>query len=215
MLYLASTSPRRKALLERLPIDFDVLPVEADERPPRGLPPAQAPLLISRRKAGRAAEEQPDGEILAADTAVVYRDRLLGKPADREEAVRMLNDLSGNSHRIVTGVTLRHAGASASMSCETRVTLRSLDAEEIEAYVDSGLPMDRAGAYGIQDRTFAPVQSTEGCPANVLGLPLCLLPDLFRELDRDLPGSKANRCQPDKTEDCALREDVESCMDAL
>jgi len=214
MLVLASRSPRRKKLLDLLPISFEVLEVDADERPPRGVAADRAPLLISRRKAERAAEQAPDGAILTADTAVVFQNRLMGKPSDRDDAVRMLNTLQDSDHRIVTGVTVSANGAVASMSCETRVRLRALEDDEISAYVNSGRPMDRAGAYGRQDDDVRPVASVDGCPASVLGLPLCLLPGLFDELDLDLNASSADACSPGGGH-CALRRDVESCMEEL
>ncbi len=196
MLYLASKSPRRKKLLERVSVPFEVLPVDADERPPRGLPPEQVPVLISQNKASKGAEKQRDGTILAADTAVIYQQELMGKPESKQDATQKLEKLQGTTHQIVTGVTLMKGGKRTSMSCESRVEVRALERAEINEYVETGKPLDRAGGYGIQDESCDPVASVDGCPANVLGLPICLLPELFDELDLVFDGSITTGCSP-------------------
>lgn len=172
---LASASPRRKALLEQIGIDHTVRESIFDERvvPYEGDPHAYTKEL-SYGKAFAVAETIKSGLVIGADTVVVLGNEILGKPGTKREAKRMLERLSGVCHRVVTGFTIFDAsnGLYVSESCETRVCMRDLSADEIDAYVRTGEPLDKAGGYGIQERGAAFVVSIEGDHGTVVGLPL-------------------------------------------
>ena len=174
---LASGSPRRRQLLEQIGIrSFAVRPTDADESLPAGIAPGAAVELLSVRKGEVArATADPDALILAADTVVALDGAILGKPHSREEAVSMLTILSGRTHQVYTGVTLLRGEAEHTEHEVTSVTFRPLTAAEIDAYVSSGEPMDKAGAYGIQGLGALLVERLEGDYFNVMGLPLLRL----------------------------------------
>jgi septum formation protein len=187
MLVLASASPRRAELLARLGIRFSIFPVETPER----LRPGQSPRAQARRlaleKASAAAARlstagpQP-GWALGADTLVWLAGRALGKPRDPAQAEAMLRRLSGRSHQVVTGLALAPLFGSAraiTLAESTRVFFRKLGEDEIKAYVRSGEPLDKAGAYGIQGQAGAFVRRIEGCYFNVMGLPLARTAELL------------------------------------
>lgn len=174
-LVLASASPRRKELLTRLGLPFKVRTLFGiDESYPAKLPVAQIAEHISRKKAdGYRPSMEEDELIICADTIVSVGRRVLGKPHSVEEAKEMLGLLSGRWHDVYTGVTLVSKDKSASFTAETRVKFAELSQEEIDYYVDNFLPMDKAGAYGIQDWIGSvAVESIEGSYFNVVGLPL-------------------------------------------
>lgn len=179
---LASGSPRRRQLLEQVGIrDFKVVSSDVDETVAPGLPPAQVVEELSRRKADAvAAKARPGDLVLAADTIVSLEDAILGKPADELEAFRMLTALSGVRHQVYTGVTLLRDGRAVTEHEVTTVSFRELSGEEISAYIATGEPMDKAGAYGIQGRGALLVQRVEGDYFNVMGLPLCHLGRMLR-----------------------------------
>ena len=172
---LASASPRRHELLAAAGYTFDIVPAGLDEE---ALTYGRNAIAIARRlaraKALHVAASRPDATVLAADTVVSLRGVLLGKPADADEARRMLGALSGRTHLVVTGVALARAGALRPdvSHAVTRVHFRDLPDADIEAWIASGGPFDKAGAYGVQDAAFRPVQSYERCYCNVMGLPL-------------------------------------------
>ncbi|MDF3130913.1 Maf family protein [Kiritimatiellaeota bacterium B1221] len=172
-LILASASPRRAELLRSAGIRFEALAAEVDETPlPREEPEALV-CRLSRSKAEAVAALHPDAAVLAADTVVVFDEEIFGKPGTAEEAVDMLEQLSGDQHEVMTGFTLLRPGSDA--ICElvvTEVTFRELGKAEIQSYVDSGEPMDKAGAYGIQAGAAGFVSRIEGSYTNVVGLPL-------------------------------------------
>lgn len=177
-LVLASRSPRRREMLAWLEIPFDVLDGSIDETPLAAEDPREHVLRIAAEKARFAGEEISDRwVILSADTVVVDGDTILGKPADEEDAVRMLTRLSGREHFVDTAFVIYNLGdrSEARGLCESRARMRMLTAEEILDYVRSGDPMDKAGAYAIQNPDFNPVPQFSGCMANVMGLPLCHL----------------------------------------
>ena len=183
-LVLASTSPRRTRLLTEAGIRHEVLAVEVDERAPRGASAPQAAMAIAERKA--KAPKVADAFVLAADTIVDHHDQLLGKPMDELEAHTILRQLSGETHRVVTGVALRSPdGKVRTAYAETMVTFRELTDEEIDAYIRTGEPMDKAGAYGIQGRAKAFVARVDGPMDNVVGLPI----DIVRRLLADAGAS--------------------------
>lgn len=183
-LVLASGSPRRRELLARLRLRFEVDPPRREEgrRSPGEDPDAYA-ARISASKAAEVAERRPDALVIAADTIVVLEDEVLGKPADPAEARAMLARLSGREHAVHTGVTvLAPDGAGASGTEVTRVRFRALQCEEIDAYVTTGEALDKAGAYGIQEYGATFVEGVSGCYFNVMGLPVVRLLALLDEV---------------------------------
>lgn len=173
---LASGSPRRKELLAQMGLSFRVLCSDVDETVDKTLPPDEQVRLISRRKADATAElAGAEDLIVAADTVVALEGSVMGKPHSRTEAVEMLSRLSGKTHEVYTGFTLRQGERVVTEVECTAVTFRALTGEEIEAYVDTGEPMDKAGAYGIQGLGSMLVRGIRGDYFNVMGLPVCAL----------------------------------------
>ena len=172
---LASQSPRRKELLTQMGLTFTVHPADIQEVIPPGLTPQEAVMALSRQKAAAVAADHPDDLVIAADTIVVFDGRLLGKPHSREEAREMLTALSGKAHHVCTGFTLQRAGQTESGCEESEVWFRELTSWEIDAYIATGEPMDKAGAYGIQGYGALLVRGIHGDYFNVMGLPVCRL----------------------------------------
>ena len=179
-LILASASPRRRELLARLGVPFEVRPSAVEERLTPGIPAPALAMGLARAKARdvgdrlRATGEEP-ALVLGADTLVVLDERPLGKPASREEARAMLRALRGRSHEVVTAVVLRleaAVGRETTAAVTSRVFMRSYDDREIDAYVATGEPDDKAGAYAVQGGGAHLVAQVEGCYTNVVGLPL-------------------------------------------
>jgi septum formation protein len=180
MLILASASPRRRELLTQAGFEFQVHPAHIPEDPRPGEEPVAYVTRLAREKAqtafARLAEESPSGlVVLGADTTVTVDGEILGKPEDAADAARMLRMLSGRSHLVVTGVAVVTAQSTEVASEVTAVRFLTLSEAEIEAYVASGEPMDKAGAYGIQGRAARWIPRIEGCYFNVVGLPLALV----------------------------------------
>ncbi len=188
-LVLASSSPRRRVLLEKIGALAEVCSPQSEESWDASQDPSECAEFLSRSKAESVAESREEGIVLGADTVVILDGRPMGKPASADEAGIMLRQLSGRTHEVVTGITMVDAGSgrSASARAATRVTFRVLSEAEIEAYVATGEPMDKAGAYGIQGCGGLFVERLDGCFHNVVGLPLALL---VRTLD-DLAGADA------------------------
>jgi len=185
-LILASASPRRRELLAELGVPFEVRPADADERPLPGEKPEAMVIRLALAKARAAAGE---GEIaLGADTVVALGDEIFGKPSGAAEAAAMLERLSGRSHDVWTGVALvaRSADAQRERACaeRSRVVFHELAAEEIAGYVDSGEPLDRAGAYAIQGGAAGFVAGLEGSWSNVVGLPVERVRELLASFSR-------------------------------
>lgn len=176
---LASGSPRRREFLEKLNIPFTTHTADIDESPLPHETPPELVCRLSREKAQAVAKHHPDSLIIAADTIVVLDDRVLGKPANVTEARHMLTHLRGRDHFVYSAVTLcQNCTPKISTRLnETTVTMRNYTDAEIEAYIASGDPMDKAGAYAIQNPDFAPVAKISGCYASVMGLPLRDLAD--------------------------------------
>jgi septum formation protein len=178
MLILASQSPRRAELLRNAGIAFEISPADVDESLRAGEAPLDYVKRLAREKALAVLEAACDGAVvLGADTTVVVDGESLGKPADEDEARRMLERLSGRRHQVMTGVcvAIRNADGAATTEAEAEVTevqFTALSAEEIAAYVASGEPMDKAGAYAIQGRASRWIPRIEGCYFNVVGLPV-------------------------------------------
>ena len=180
-LVLSSASPRRRELLTLAGFQFVVrsVPVAevrgADERP------TEYSLRLAREKA-EASWSGGKEVVLGADTIVVLGEEVLEKPRDRQDAVTMMTTLSGREHQVITGIALKHASGTLTDHCVTRVWFSPLSAREIEEYVDSGEPYDKAGGYGIQGLASKFVERIDGCYFNVMGLPLSLVYRRLREI---------------------------------
>jgi septum formation protein len=188
-LVLASRSPRRQALLERLGLSFEVRPSPAEEVWPDGLAPAEGAERLAHEKAEPVAAEAPDALTLGADTVVVLGGAVLGKPANPDEARAMLRRLSGATHTVYTGIALLHPSSGRAVTAHeaTAVTFAPLTEDEVARYVATGSPLDKAGAYGIQDDHGALfVARIEGDYYNVVGLPLHRLYRVLRADFADL-----------------------------
>lgn len=183
---LASASPRRQDLLRRLVPEFEVLPADIDEDALTVDDPYATAQKLARTKALAVAESRPEAMVVAGDTVVALQDgnewRQLAKPFDEADAVAMLTLLSGRTHTVVTGVCLRWPGGLSAFTEASKVTFRALKPGEAEAYVDTGSPMDKAGAYGLQDGSQSFVEKVEGSVTNVVGLPLERLEEAFASL---------------------------------
>ena len=174
---LASQSPRRRELLGQMGIsDFIIRPAQGEEKAAPGLSPAQLVEALSLQKGVEVAAASAPGDlVISADTVVAVDGRVLGKPHSREEAAAMLASLSGRTHTVYTGVTVCRDGDVLTEHEATAVRFRSLTSGEIAAYVATGEPMDKAGAYGIQGYGALLVEGIEGDYCNVVGLPVCRL----------------------------------------
>ena len=183
IIVLASASPRRKELLEKIGLRFTVDPSNCQEELDSGLPPEKLVIEVSRSKASAVAEDHPDAVIIAADTLGVLHGRIIGKPRDAGEARRMLSDMSGRSHRVITGLTVldTRSRKQVSRTVETRVYFKKLTPEEIVNYVNSGEPLDKAGAYAIQGLGSLIVEKISGDYYNVVGLPLNALSEILKD----------------------------------
>ena len=179
---LASNSPRRKELLAGLGVDYEVrtLP-DVDESYPETLQGADIPLYIAKEKADAyVAMMQPGELMITADTIVWLDGKVLGKPRDREDALQMLRTMSGRTHEVFTGVCITTTDWQRSFTAQTEVRFATLSEEEIAYYVDNFQPMDKAGAYGVQERIgFIGVENISGSYYNIMGLPV---QKLYREL---------------------------------
>jgi MAF protein len=174
---LASQSPRRLELLTDMGFRPEVIPASVDEAPVRTEPPEAMAVRLALAKAQAVAREAPDGLIIAADTVVALEGKVLGKPRTGQEAFDMLMRLRGRRHLVHTGLALRYGpgGQEVVQLATTPVLMRTYSELDMRAYIQTGDPMDKAGAYAIQNAGFDPVQRTEDCYANVIGLPLCHL----------------------------------------
>jgi len=179
---LASSSPRRRELLALVGIAHTVSPADIDETPYPGESPAVHAERLAREKATVVAAREDDALVIAADTIVVIDDAILGKPATRGDAVRMLTQLSGRTHTVVTAMACARAGRVVTGVETVQVTFRPLTAEEIEEYVDTGEPMDKAGSYGIQGFGATIVRRIDGDYFAVMGLSLVRLIELVRDV---------------------------------
>ncbi len=182
---LASASPRRAEVLRQAGIAFEALPARVDESRRPGESPAQLVLRLAEAKARAGADRSsPPAIVVGADTEVVVDGWVLGKPASAEEARAMLRRLSGQTHEVITGLAIIRLpdGAVRREHEVTRVTFAPLSEEEIEEYVASGEPFDKAGAYAVQGRGGRFVTRVEGCYFNIVGLPLSRLYRILREL---------------------------------
>lgn len=182
---LASQSPRRRELLGLFHIPFTVCVSNADETMDPGMTPAEAVALVSRRKA-EAVTRGTDDVVIAADTIVVCDGEILGKPRDEADASRMLHLLSGRDHQVMTGMTVLRGSACRTVAEITDIHFRELSDREIQAYIRTGEPMDKAGSYGIQGGAALFAERMVGDYYNVMGLPVCRLGQLLREIAPEL-----------------------------
>ena len=178
---LASGSPRRQELLQRIGItDFEVRVPDADESYPEALTPAQIVEYISHQKS-MALESAEDEIVITADTMVFLDDQRLGKPTDEADALTMLTSLQGRHHTVCTGVTVRQGDNILTRSAATHVYFRKATREELLAYIRGGEPMDKAGAYGVQGQGALLVERIDGDFFNVMGLPVLLLSQMLQQ----------------------------------
>lgn len=173
-LILASGSPRRKELLSLFRIPFTVVPADVDETMDPANAPCEEVARLSAKKA-RAVKREPDDVVIAADTIVVCEGKVLGKPKSEENAYHMLSLLSGRDHQVMTGCTVLRGEKCETFTEVTDLHFRTLSEREIRAYIASGEPMDKAGAYGIQGGAALFCRRMEGDYYNVMGLPVCRL----------------------------------------
>ena len=178
---MASSSPRRKQLLEQMGISFLVSPTQADEALPPDALPSEAAEQLARRKAAHAMHDWPQSVVIAADTLVAVGGCILGKPENLQMAVEMLKALRGREHEVVTGLCVAWQGRLFSACERTWVRFTEISDDEIERYVNTGESMDKAGAYGIQGRAGVFTAGIDGCYYNVMGLPQARLKALLCE----------------------------------
>ena len=204
---LASESQRRREIIGALDAAVEIVPSGIDEPPPGQDESAEEYVANTASVKARAVSSNGHSEalVIGADTSVVLEEKILGKPVDGAEARAMLTALRGRSHRVVTGVTVSRDGAVASSVTSSEVTMREYADAEIEVYIESGEPFDKAGGYAIQDREFAPVSALNGCYLNVVGFPLCEVVRLMSEVGVDVRLKPEWRAPERCPTDCSLR----------
>jgi MAF protein len=211
MLILASNSPRRKQLISLFNIPFQVIAADIDESIEADEKPRNYVSRLARSKCQSTVPQTSHRQIIvAADTAVVDGDAILGKPTNASEAIAMLRALRDRSHHVYTSISLRDTanGRVFSDICITEVLMRPYSEAEIMDYVASGDPFDKAGAYAIQNQGFDPVEKVTGCYTNVVGLPLCHLAESLRTLKLDIPEDITLGCRSTADYDCRLINQV-------
>ncbi len=194
-LVLASASPRRAELLAAAGFDFVVAHADIDETPRPGELPAAYVLRLAEAKARAVAPRFPGQAVLGADTTVVVDGDILGKPADAADAAAMLRRLQGRAHQVMTGVALVGAAGARVALAETRVWFGPMTEHDIAAYVATGEPMDKAGAYGIQGWAARYVTRVDGSYSNVVGLPVSVVHDLVRQVPDGAPEDAPDRLE--------------------
>ena len=212
---LASKSPRRKSLLRNLIDPFLVVNSDVEEKETRGETPAEFVVRLAREKAHKGGEDVVHNSlenvfVIGADTIVVDEKEILGKPLDEEDAARILKQLRGRTHQVLSGIALYNlsTGEIQTQLVCTEVEMREYTDDEIQDYIASGDPLDKAGAYGIQNRDFNPAPNLYGCFANVMGLPLCHLAVLMTDMGIDTDHRVADRCQDSIDYQCPIYADV-------
>jgi MAF protein len=207
MLVLASNSPRRRQLLALGGWKFTTAIADVDETQQADESPRDYVLRLAQAKALAVVEKaHPESIILGSDTAVVDGNSILGKPKDGKDAAGMLNQLRGHTHQVYTGVAFYRVGDGKMLTelCVTDVPMRAYSDEEIATYVQTGDPLDKAGAYAIQHPDFQPVESMRGCYASVMGLPMCHLVRTLRTLDVHPATDVPTACQDLLNYDCPV-----------
>ena len=207
ILILASNSPRRRQLLALGGWKFSVSVADVDESQLLAETPGDYVLRLAGTKAHKSAENASrESVVVAADTTVVDGDEILGKPADELDAVRMLKRLRGHTHQVYTGLALLRVSDGHALTdlSITEVPMRNYSDEEIDAYIQTGDPLDKAGAYAIQHARFHPVENLAGCFASVMGLPLCRLTYLLNQFEVYPAAEVGLRCQTELQYDCPV-----------
>lgn len=194
-LILASSSPRRRELLDLLGLPFDAAATQVDECLQEGEGPVDMVQRLSQAKALALQSVFPESIVIAADTTVVLEGQILGKPADQAEARAMLKRLRARPHVVYSGLALSGPACFLAEVVQTTVWMRPYSDEEIALYVSSGDPLDKAGAYSIQHLAFRPVERVEGCYASVMGLPLCHLYRMLKEIGLHPPEMPPPLCE--------------------
>ncbi len=181
---LASASPRRKEILRQLGLNFEIIPAHVDEDIPENEPPIAHVCRLAQEKGRVVAHANPDAYIISSDTIVVYQDEILGKPINEKDACGMLKKLSGNTHEVITAFSIQSIGKGIEITEYdiTEVRFRDLSNSDIKAYIESGSPMDKAGAYGIQDVDAYLVDSINGSYHNVIGFPLAHFATVWNDM---------------------------------
>lgn len=218
LLVLASNSPRRRQLLALGGWRVSIAPAEIDENPISGEDPRQYAMRMAAGKAKAVAESmQQDAIVIGADTIVVDKDThgseiILGKPLDDAEAGAMLRRLRGRTHKVYTSIAVVRTrnGVAHTDLCETEVKMRNYSDEEINSYVASGDPIDKAGAYAIQHEEFDPAESVRGCYANVVGLPLCYVARMLGKVGLELETDITRECRFNLEYPCLVYRQVTS-----
>lgn len=181
LVYLASQSPRRRELLEQIGIPYEVLSVDVEELRLEHEAPAEYVQRLSLEKAKAGAQYQPEGLVLGADTIVVLNDKVLEKPCSEQQGVEMLLQLSGNTHEVMTAVSLVQGSTAATRLNTTMVRFRPITEYEALTYWQTGEPLDKAGGYGIQGRGAVFVEEISGSYSSVVGLPLFETAQLIKQ----------------------------------
>ena len=179
---LASQSPRRIELLKTVIKNFRVVPSKIEELCDKDLSPEENAIFLGRKKATWVAKQHPHNLVIGADTMVVLKNEIIGKPSDAENARQILRQLSGQEHKVITGVAVVHSKIFSAASI-SHVRIKALTPNVINSYVESGEPMDKAGAYAIQGEGSFLVESYSGSYSNIIGLPVDLLKDLLKKLN--------------------------------
>ena len=177
---LASQSPRRIELLKTVIKNFRVVPSKIEELCDKDLSPEENAIFLGRKKATWVAKQHPHNLVIGADTMVVLKNEIIGKPSDAENARQILRQLSGQEHKVITGVAVVHSKIFSAASI-SHVRIKALTPNVINSYVESGEPMDKAGAYAIQGEGSFLVESYSGSYSNIIGLPIDLLKDLLQK----------------------------------
>ena len=177
---LASQSPRRVELLKQIIKNFLVIPSEVEEVCSSNLSPEKNAMVLGRKKAEWVANRHPRHWVIGADTLVVLKNEIIGKPANIDDAFQILRRLSGREHNVITGVAVVHSNTLSAVTV-SKVRIKSLTDNEIVSYVNSGEPMDKAGAYAIQGEGASLVEGYEGSYSNIVGLPINTLKDLLQK----------------------------------
>ncbi|HNR01402.1 MAG TPA: Maf family protein [Anaerolineaceae bacterium] len=211
VIVLASNSPRRREMLAWMEVPFTTTAADVDETPLAGEIPEVYVTRLAREKA-RACERQApfNAVILAADTTVADGSQIIGKPLDAEDAARMLRQLRNRHHMVHTAVVvgLPSRGLTELELCSTRVKMRAYTEEELTIYIQSGDPLDKAGAYAIQHEGFDPVEKLSGCYASVMGLPLCHIERTLRRLGFGVRKRVPYRCQRELAYTCPVFKSI-------
>lgn len=216
LIVLASNSPRRRQLLSWLDLPFTTTLADIDESPAVGENPAEYVMRLAGDKARACARFAPfGGVVLAADTTVADGDRIIGKPIDLEDAGKILRQLRKRTHWVHTAIVLSTPSRGTLMEdlCSTAVKMRDYTDEEINEYLATGDPMDKAGAYAIQHPEFHPVEKMNGCFASVMGLPLCHLERTLRKMGFGSRQQVPYRCQRELAYTCPIFKRVLSGED--